>query len=72
MSLAKNSVILLNGLTQKGKNRIRENGEEWTVVEIRQSVLFTSEPGPWILIESNKTKHIRWIHSTHDKDFSIK
>lgn len=66
-----NSTILLKGLSQKGKNRIRENGEEWTVLAIRLTVKFTSEPGPWILVESLKTGHVRWVHVSNDKDFKV-
>ena len=65
--------MILKGLTQKGKNRIRELGSEWTLVKEKESVLFSQVTGPWWLIiplSGDETKS-RWIHSTKDKDFEV-
>lgn len=65
--------MILKGLTQKGKNRIRELGNEWTLVREKPSVLFDPTPGPWWLViplSGDETKS-RWIHSSKDKDFEV-
>lgn len=66
--------MILKGLTQKGKNRIRELGNEWEIVRETDSVGFSSEKGPWLLITpvtSYNVDHDRWIHGKQDKDFEI-
>lgn len=62
----------LSGKTQKGKNRIRELGDEWDLERTADSVLFDFRPGPWGLVapKTNRDKS-RWIHLTHDHDFDI-
>ena len=65
-------IIHLKGRTQKGKNRIQENGERWEVIEERLNVLFSPEYGPWILIcPVDSKKNIRWIKEKNDSDFEI-
>jgi hypothetical protein len=61
----------LLGKSQKGKNRIRELGGDWELIEKREVVKFSSEKG-WLLImpKSNPEK-IRWIRAHNDPDFEI-
>jgi hypothetical protein len=66
--------LVLRGKTQKGRNRVRENGAEWEVIRISDKVLFDDRPGPWLFV--NPTSRTdddksRWIHSSADKDFEI-
>ncbi len=68
--------IRLTGKTMKGKNRVRENGEMWTVLAETETVLFApSSKGPWIFIspvgKSQDDKASRWCHSLSDLDFNI-
>ena len=64
--------MILKGITQKGKNRIREHGEFWVLVRTSDSVIFNSLPGQWFLVAPcNNGSASRWIHSTNDKDFEI-
>jgi hypothetical protein len=44
--------VTLRGLTLKGKNRIKEHGNEWTVI---------SEMGGNILFRSNKDGYLKWL-----------
>lgn len=62
-------IIKLRGKTQKGKNRIRELGEEWVIVLLRNRVLFSNELN-WMLIQPvlNPEKS-RWIKQQNDNDF---
>lgn len=67
--------ITLLGLTKKGKQRIKEHGPHWRVVKKLAKVLFSSEPGPWLLItpadRSDDCDASRWINQLSDKDFKI-
>ncbi len=72
--------FLLQGITAKGQQRIKEWGKDWIVAEISDTVQFSSEPGPWFFIipsdiPTNNSRGAysgsRWIHSKRDKDFKI-
>ena len=63
---------ILTGKTQKGKNRVRENGKEWVVKKTVNRVLFDSRQGPWFMVVPvNAPGNGRWVHLTDDKDFSL-
>lgn len=66
------SNMILKGKSQKGKNRVHELGEEWTLIRTVPTVLFDSSPGPWAMIVpiSDPDKG-RWINLNNDKDFVI-
>jgi len=73
-----NSTIKLVGKTQKGKNRVRELGELWRIVEVTNEVLFSSVKFNWAKIEPialdnniRQSNTIRWIHLIDDKDFGV-
>lgn len=69
--------LQLLGLTNKGKQRLREFGTVWRVVIIEHSVLFEKIKGPWLFIEplmedsSQRLLGGRWINGRSDLDFSI-
>ena len=65
--------MILKGITQKGKNRIREHGNEWVLVRQAESVLFSQEPGPWWFVYpvTGGVTECRWIRNTRDKDFEV-
>lgn len=64
------SKIKLSGLSQKGKNRIRELDSDWQILRIAERIQCSSESGPWLLIQSAQSPaHHRWIHRHHDGDF---
>ena len=65
--------IILKGITQKGKNRVREQGTEWIILKIEHRVLFSQEPGPWWLIRpiTGFETASRWIRNMVDKDFEV-
>ena len=68
--------ITLKGLSQKGKNRIRDNGEKWIVLGETDQVLFSpGKPGPWLFITpvgcDQHHRAARWIKETDDTDFLI-
>ena len=68
--------IQLKGLTQKGKNRVREHGDRWTVLAETERVLFApSAQGPWLFVApqglGQNDKASRWIRASGDPDFSM-
>ena len=67
--------IRLKGKTMKGKNRVREHGDEWTVLAETEKVLFNPTKGPWIFIapkgKNQDDKASRWCHSLTDLDFEV-
>lgn len=68
--------IQLRGISQKGKNRIREQGHEWTVLAETEFVLFSpNKKGPWLFVcpvgKDQNDKSSRWIKATDDADFII-
>ena len=66
------SKITLEGITKKGKERLRRDGSSnWLILSIVDRVMFSNERGPWLLLKKHKTTNSRWIHETNDKDFKI-
>ena len=70
------SMLTLKGKTQKGKNRIRELGDDWCLLRIAEKVYFSPLPGPWwfvapVLDKCDLNKHSRWVCSKNDPDFEI-
>jgi hypothetical protein len=67
--------IKLSGISQKGKNRIREHGDHWVVLAETDKILFNPEPGPWIFTSpvgrGQNDKASRWIRANNDPDFLI-
>jgi hypothetical protein len=68
--------IQLKGVSQKGKNRVRENGDRWTVLAETDRVLFSpGTAGPWLFVavvgKSQDDKSSRWIRATDDTDFIV-
>ena len=64
--------IRLEGKSKKGKNRIREQGQDWDIIARSSKVLFSSNTGPWMLLRSVELPDkIRWIHLHEDQDFRV-
>lgn len=66
--------MILKGKTLKGKNRIRELGEEWLCIRTSDTVHFSNRNGPWGFVKPAKEgveNQERWIHLVDDQDFEI-
>lgn len=64
--------VTLEGVSKKGKERIKQWGEKgWVVAKITDRVIFSSEPGPWLFVENGNDRASRWIHERRDGDFRI-
>tara|TARA_R110000824_G_scaffold78951_6_gene199029 strand:- start:8262 stop:8510 length:249 start_codon:yes stop_codon:yes gene_type:complete len=68
-------VITLSGKTKHGKNRIREQGAAWKVIQLRTARRHGAFPEgtPMALLRalSDPSKHWRWIRQTGDLNFNI-
>ena len=67
-------MLLLEGISQHGKNRIREHGAEWRRVATLPSIQapsHTNLKGPFASVVSERTGECRWVSLTDDPDFSI-
>jgi hypothetical protein len=68
--------IILKGLSQKGKNRVRDHGERWVVLAETDRVLFAPDKtGPWVFVaptgKGQDDKASRWVRVVGDADFSV-
>lgn len=68
--------VQLTGISQKGKNRVRELGPIWTVIAETDRVLFAPDrPGPWLFVvprgREHNDKSTRWIRASGDNDFTV-
>ena len=72
----------LIGKSLHGKNRVREaltkiSKNTWEILEEKDKVLFSSEPGPWVKIRPVDVDSqiadslVRWVHLINDDDFSL-
>lgn len=72
-------LIKLKGKTRHGVNRIHEHGEVWQLSTevanddaIVDRVMFSSKPGPWMLLQSLRRKtYVQWVNRNDDEDFLI-
>jgi hypothetical protein len=62
-------ILELTGISNHGKNRIREHGELWRVCEIKIANAFNPDK---ILVSSERTGNMRWIHPSIDENFKVK
>ena len=70
--------VKLTGITRHGKNRVREQGDLWTVTAIAKSRLGQfniATVGTEIALlraESDPDKNWRWVEVKNDKNFHVK
>ena len=64
--------IKLTGITQHGKNRVREQGDTWEVIWMNPTVAFkTKAPGPFMLLQATQSINMRWVSTVNDDNFSV-
>jgi hypothetical protein len=71
--------FVLTPLTLKAKNKVHEAGSpaRWVLHMLRDSVVFSDRPGPWLYLRpdtggTDGRDHARWVHEHSDKDFQVK
>jgi hypothetical protein len=62
--------IVVIGISLKGKNRVKEFGDEWEVTKIANDAVCLLSPGPFLFVEGKK-KWFRWISKENDFHFKI-
>lgn len=55
--------VIIEGISRKGKNRVREHGNVWEVTQMNIKNF---------RLTSVSTKYIRWVDFIDDPDFKIK
>ena len=59
--MMKGSTIILKGISNHGKNRIREHGDKWEVLGLPSGVISTNPKPTRLCIKSVKTGEERWL-----------
>jgi hypothetical protein len=71
--------VILEGITLKGKNKIRQHGSTWTVLEIRTRVeclggkigYYLESLADTLKLGKEKQKDRRWVAVQDDEDFKV-
>jgi hypothetical protein len=71
--------VRLKGKSRRGKNRVREHGDFWTVEQTSESVMcLDGDPGLLLSVQNCECPTCekwgpdrRWIRRTNDLDFEI-
>ena len=63
----------LIGISKKGKERIKRDGDEWIIIRTADRVVFSTKKGPWLFINTpdGDERTSRWIHASDDENFKI-
>ena len=64
-------IVTLKGKTAKGKQRIKRDGDTWTIEKRSDKVFFSGEKGPWLLITNGDPDRSRWVHMFNDQNFEV-
>ena len=72
MNIKNGDILSLEGITKKGKERIKQWGENcWVVTKVTDKVIFSSEHELWLFVDNGNDRASRWIHEKRDRDFRI-
>lgn len=70
-----NPVIALAGISNKGKQRVKQHGAAWRIIQRRATVLFSDKAGPWLMVVPDQhvdaSESARWVHALFDADFKV-
>lgn len=56
------TIYCIAGISQKGKNRVKEHGSLWECVKVE---------GGEMLLKSTQDGYLKWMELTKDRDFRI-
>ena len=72
MELTKEDKLNLSFKSKKGKERLKRYGSKgWVIIGTSNQVQFSTQKGPWLLLEMPHSLGLRWIHQFDDSDFEI-
>ncbi len=66
----KQQAVALTGISNFGARSVSKMGNPWCVQKITDHVLFSTHPGPWMLLERGHFQ--RWVNLSKDQNFSIR
>lgn len=61
--------VQLTGISSFGNDWANRMGNPWIVRKITDHVLFSAQPGPWMLVERDHFQ--RWVNLSTDRNFLI-
>lgn len=77
-------IYTLAGLSKRGKQIIKQDGERWECLAQLDTVLFSDKKGPWLHLEpvgalriattireAREDSKSRWVHSLTDENFKV-
>ena len=65
-------IVTLKPKSKHGKDRVNQYGNKWKIISVRPNMLFSSERGPWLLLESTDEKRVlRNVKVENDRDFEV-
>lgn len=67
MELSNGTKVILQGISKRGKEKVKNHGEEWLFVK-QGTVAFAK--GEHMLLESLQDESRRWVKIKDDSDFS--
>ena len=62
--------LIVEGISQVGKTRIQEHGNVWVVIGMSENVNSLKNI-PGLLIQSTKTRSVKWMGRESDEDFKL-
>ena len=62
-------MVTLVGKSRHGKNRIKEHGDRWTILQIKNNVACCNGGKGFML--GNNDGDVRWVADKDDPDFEI-
>ncbi len=70
--ISMDAILIIEGVSQLGKNRVVEHGNSWKVIGVSQSVKALNN-NMAVLLQSTKTGYVKWMarESGLDTDFQI-
>ena len=71
---SKLAIVKLIGLSQKGKNRVREHGKHWFVLREEPVIAHPEFHGACLLIRpccDFGNENMRWVQAINDSDFIV-
>ncbi|ATX79191.1 hypothetical protein Ga0123461_0767 [Mariprofundus aestuarium] len=61
--------VKITGISNFGREWTRKMGNPWNVRKVTDHVLFSTQTGPWMLIERDHFQ--RWVNLRADQNFLI-
>lgn len=77
-------IVTLIPQSKRAKQIVKQHGDRWEVIDMRDKVLFSDRAGPWMHVmpiteqrihntprEAREETASRWIHAHFDENFKV-